>query len=76
MRGAALVSALAESCCHPALAGLEIVEYNPYRDHQAATAGLVGDALVAILAGQTSLAVEHGSDPPPEGDGIQFADAR
>ena len=75
MRGAALVSALAESCCHPALAGLEIVEYNPYRDHQAATAGLVGDALVAILAGQTSLAVELASDPSSEGDGIQFADA-
>jgi arginase len=77
IRGADLVSALADSCCHPALAGLEIVEYNPYRDLQAATAGLVGDALVAILAGQRSLAVErvreNGSDPP---DGIQLADAQ
>ena len=58
--GAALVSALAGNAIHPGLIGLEVVEYNPYRDRQAATAGLVADALIAILAGQTALAV----DPP------------
>jgi arginase len=55
MRGAPLMSALAEHGGHPDLVGVEIVEYNPYRDRHAATAGLVGDALDAILAGQARL---------------------
>ena len=55
MRGAALMSALAEHGGHPNLIGVEIVEYNPYHDRQSATAGLVGDALDAILAGQAVL---------------------
>ncbi len=55
IRGAELVSALAVHGGHPNLVGVEIVEYNPYRDRQAATAGLVGDALDAILLGQAAL---------------------
>ena len=60
--GAELISGLAEHGGHPNLVGVEIVEYNPYRDRQAATAGLVGDALVAILAGETALAVDPAGD--------------
>jgi arginase len=56
MRAAELMSALAEHGAHPNLAGIEIVEYNPYRDRQSATAGVVGDALDAMLLGQTALA--------------------
>jgi arginase len=56
--GAELISALAEHAVRPGLVGVEVVEYNPYHDRQAATAGLVGDALVAILAGQAVLAVD------------------
>lgn len=57
MRGAELISALAEHGGDPRLVGVEVVEYNPYRDRQSATAGLVADALVAILGGQSTLAV-------------------
>ena len=60
--GAELMSALAEHGSHPNLAGIEIVEYNPYRDWQSATAGLVGDALDAILAGQGALDVDAGNN--------------
>ncbi len=55
MRASDLLSALTRYGGHPNLAGLEIVEYNPYRDRQAATAGIVADALDAILLGQGSL---------------------
>jgi len=55
MRGAALMSALAEHAGHPNLVGVEIVEYNPSRDLQAATAGLAADALDAILTGQAPI---------------------
>ena len=55
MRGAELMSALAEHGGHPHLVAIEIVEYNPYRDRESATAGLVADALDAILAGQGGL---------------------
>ena len=55
MRGADLMSALAEHGGHPNLVGVEIVEYNPYKDRQAATAALVADALDAILIGQAAL---------------------
>lgn len=58
MRGAELMSGLAEHGGHPNLIGVEIVEYNPYHDRQSATAGLVADALDAILAGQAALAVD------------------
>jgi arginase family enzyme len=58
MRGAELVSALAAHGADPNLVGVEVVEYNPYRDRQSATAGLVADALVAILGGQSALAVD------------------
>jgi arginase len=65
LRGAALVSALAECGGHPGLVGLEIVEYNPHHDRHAVTAGLAGDALVAILAGQSALAVDRVDDSQP-----------
>jgi arginase len=58
IRGAELVSALAEHAARPGLVGVEVVEYNPYHDRQAATAVLVGDALIAILAGQAVLATD------------------
>ena len=57
MAAADLLTALSEHGGHPNLVGIEIVEYNPYRDRQAATAGLVGDALDAMLLGQAALPV-------------------
>jgi arginase len=57
MRAAELLAALATHGAHPNLAGIEIVEYNPYRDRQAVTAGVVADALDAMLLGQSALAV-------------------
>lgn len=50
-----LTAALAQLAHHPALTGIEIVEYNPQRDRHAATAGLVAEALDALLAGQRAL---------------------
>lgn len=55
MRAADLLSGLARHGAHPNLVGIEIVEYNPYRDRQATTAGLVADALEAMLFGQAAL---------------------
>jgi arginase len=63
MRGAELVSALAAHGGDPNLVGVEIVEYNPYRDLQSATAGLIADALVAILGGHSALAVDPAGKP-------------
>jgi arginase len=63
IRGAELISGLAEHGGHPNLVGVEIVEYNPYHDRQAATAALVADALVAILGGQAALAVDAPGEP-------------
>ena len=57
-----LLEALAEHAGHGNLLGAEIVEYNPYLDLRSATAGLVGDALEAILLGQSRLAVTARSD--------------
>jgi arginase len=66
--GAELISALAEHAARPGLVGVEVVEYNPYHDRQAATAGLVGDALVAILAGQAVLAAEPADAPDSDAE--------
>ena len=55
MRATDLLCALAEHGGHPNLAGVEIVEYNPYRDRESVTAALVADALDAILIGQAAL---------------------
>lgn len=49
-----LVAALTRFAREPALVAAEIVEYNPYRDERSTTAGLVVDALDAILSGQHS----------------------
>lgn len=62
VRAADLLSGLALHGARPDLIGIEIVEYNPFRDRYAATAALVADALDAILLGQAPLA-----------QGIQFA---
>jgi arginase len=62
MRGAALMSALAEHGGDRNLVGVEIVEYNPYRDREAVTAGLVADALDAILTGQATFGAASGRD--------------
>ena len=55
LRAQELLEALAEHGGHPNLVGVEIVEYNPYLDEQAVTAAIVGDALDAILLGQSPL---------------------
>ncbi len=55
LRAADLMAALAEHGAHPNLSGIEIVEYNPYHDRHSATAGVVGDALDAMLLGQSAL---------------------
>ena len=77
MRGRELISALADFGAHPKLLGVEIVEYNPFRDRNAATAALVGDVLDAMLLGRartephsSPIAVEqrygaHNYDPCP-----------
>ena len=52
LRACDLLSALAEHGAHPNLAGIEIVEYNPYRDREAVTARLVEQALDALLLGR------------------------
>jgi arginase family enzyme len=56
IRAADLMAALAEHGGHPNLEGIEIVEFNPYHDRHSATAGVVGDALDAMLLGQSALA--------------------
>lgn len=92
MRAADLLSALALNGAHGNLVGIEIVEYNPYRDRQAATAGLVADALEAMLLGQAALPVvptpmaleqrygAHNYDPCPvvlvRGQGVHVWDDR
>jgi arginase family enzyme len=50
-----LISALAEHGGDPKLIGIEIVEYNPHQDREAATAGIVCDALEAMLVGEPRL---------------------
>lgn len=55
LRGHELIAALSAHGGHPDLVGIEIVEYNPYQDRAAATAGLVCDALDAMLIGQSTL---------------------
>ncbi len=50
----------------PALAGLEIVEYNPHRDRGGATARFVSDAITALLAPRTLRIVEPAPAPRKE----------
>lgn len=68
MRAADLIAALAAHGAHANLAGIEIVEYNPFRDRQGVTAGVVEDALDAMLLGQSALAV-----PQRDADGMELA---
>ncbi len=55
IRAGELVAALTQLAHHPGLIGAEIAEYNPSRDRHSATAGLIVDALDAMLSGQHSL---------------------
>lgn len=55
LRSDELIAALAAQGAHPNLVGIEIVEYNPYQDRAATTAGLVSDALDAMLVGEPRL---------------------
>jgi arginase len=64
LRGDELIRALAAHGAHPNLVGIEIVEYNPYQDLAAATAGLVCDALDAMLVGQSTLNTPGQGTPP------------
>src|SRR5262249_12391204 len=50
-----LTATLTRLAHHPRLVGVEIVEYNPDRDRDAATAGLVTDILDALTAGERPL---------------------
>jgi arginase len=50
IRGAELLRSLARTGADSALAGLEIVEYNPHHDKRGATARLVGDIIHVALA--------------------------
>lgn len=58
IRAAALCSALSVLAGMPGLQGIEIVEYNPFRDTQSTTAGLISELIEAMLAGQRSLPLE------------------
>jgi len=73
IRGAEFVAALAEYGGNAGLAGVEVVEYNPYHDQQSATAGLVADALIAILAGQAALPADETRDADSAPGGTQLA---
>jgi arginase len=64
LRGDELIAALAAHGGHPELVGIEIVEYNPFQDRAAATAGLVCDALDAMLVGQSRLDTPWQGSPP------------
>ncbi len=52
IRAAELTAALASLQGHPALAGVEIVEYNPQRDRHGVTANVAAGILEAVLAAQ------------------------
>lgn len=58
IRAAQLCNALSLLADHAGLRGIEIVEYNPFRDEQSATAGLISEVIEAILAGQRTLPLE------------------
>jgi arginase len=64
LRGDELIQALAIHGGHSDLIGIEIVEYNPYQDRAAATAGLVCDALDAMLVGEPGVATPWRGKPP------------
>jgi arginase len=64
LRGDELIRALAAHGAHPNLVGIEIVEYNPYQDRASATAGLVCNAVDAMLVGQAGLYTPWQGTPP------------
>jgi ornithine--oxo-acid transaminase len=92
MRAADLVEALAHQGGDARVIAIEVVEYNPARDRWATTAGLVGDALEAILLGPAALPIApspmaleqrygaHNYDPMPvvfvRGQGVHLWDDR
>ncbi|MGZ9067678.1 MAG: arginase [Burkholderiales bacterium] len=64
LRSGELIAALAQHGAHRDLVGIEIVEYNPFQDRDAATAGIICDALDAMLIGQPSLPAHWRGAPP------------
>ena len=63
IRGPDLLHAFSRIGRHPALAGLEVAEFNPHRDRGGATARLVSDAIHALLAPRALLAIEPARPP-------------
>ena len=59
LRAAELTAALALLQGHPALAGVEIAEYNPQRDRLGVTANLAGELLQAMLAAKPAAPGTH-----------------
>ncbi len=66
IRGPDLLRSFSRIGRDPALAGLEVVEYNPHRDRGGATARLASDAITALLAPRTLRIVEP--TPPPSNE--------
>jgi arginase len=66
IRGPDLLRAFSRIGRDPALAGLEIVEYNPHRDRRGATARLASDAIQALLAPRALRAVKPARPPGHE----------
>ena len=57
LAAAEIITALARHAVDPALRGLEIVEYNPYLDHDAQTMALVPAIANALLSPQIALEI-------------------
>ena len=66
IRGPDLLRAFSRMGRDPALAVLEVVEYNPHRDHGGATARLTADAIKALLAPRAFRATEFVQLPSHE----------
>ena len=64
-RTAELMAALALLHGHPALAGVEIAEYNPQRDRYGITASLASELLLAMLAAPPAAPGVLDHDRPP-----------
>jgi arginase len=74
IRAADLLRSLARYARGPALAGLEITEYNPDRDRNSKTARLVTATIQALLAPR-SLSVVSGTTPQSPSDGDSRAES-
>ena len=75
IRGPDLLRSFSRIGRDPALAGLEIAEYNPHRDRGGATARFVSDAIKALLAPRALRVVET-APPPGKEDGLRLVSRR